>query len=147
MPSPELENLVKIGRLDREPPLRTEFESLVREAGLTLTDSRNVDLALESRFRLAYGAVHSIAIAALRWHGYRPRDRQVVFQALAHTLGTAAKTWRMLARSHDQRNRQEYEGAGEIDERLLLDVIAAGGLLLEAVQRLDPIADPPRERT
>ncbi len=126
MPSPELDNLVRIGRLEKEPPIREEFASFVREAVLTLEDSRNEDLALESRFRLAYGAVHAISVAALRWHGYRPRDRQVVFQALAHTLGAPAEIWRMLAKSHEQRNRREYEGAGEIDPRLLHEVIEAG---------------------
>lgn len=141
MPSPELERLVGIGLLQVEPPIREELDGLLHEAAVTLEDARNEDLAPESRFRLAYGAVHSIALAALRWHGYRPNNRQVVFQALAHTLGTPASVWKMLAKSHEQRNRRDYEGAGEIDERLLHDVIAAGRDLLSAVRDLGPPAE------
>lgn len=136
MPSTELDRLVGIGLLQSEPPIREEFEGLVHDASATLADSKNQNLSPESRFRLAYGAVHSLALAALRWHGYRPTNRQVVFQALAHTLGTPANVWRMLAKSHEQRNRRDYEGAGEIDERLLRDVIEAGDGLLTAVRAL-----------
>ena len=138
MPSPELERLVAIGQLQAEAPVKAELEGLVRGAEATLRDSRNVDLASESRFNLAYGAVHALALAALRWHGYRPRNRQIVFQALAHTLGTPAATWRMLSKCHEQRNRREYEGLGEIDERLLADLMAAGEDLLPQVLALGP---------
>lgn len=136
MPSPELERLVTINLLVHEPPIREEFEGLVNDAAATLGDARNSTLSVESRFRLAYGAVHSIALAALRWHGYRPRNRQIVFQALAHTLNTPAPVWKTLSRAHDQRNKQDYEGSGQIDERLLEDVIEAGGELLIRVRRL-----------
>ncbi len=137
MPSPELDRLVAINVLAHEAPIRAEFEGLVDDASATLTDAQNATLSSESRFRLAYGAVHSIALAALRWHGYRPRNnRQIVFQALAHTLQVPAPVWRMLTRAHEQRNRREYEGLGEIDERLLADVIAAGIDLLARVRRL-----------
>ena len=136
MPSPELERLAETGLLEREPVIRSELEGLVREAGVLLRDVRKKDLSLESRFHLAYTAAHSIAVAALRWHGYRPRNRQVVFQALAHTMGTPASTWRMLARSHEERNKREYEGSGEITERLLRDLIEAAEMLLELAQQL-----------
>jgi hypothetical protein len=136
MPSAELDRLVTSNVLAREAPIRAEFQGLVSDAAATLTDAQNKGLSLESRFRLAYGAVHSIALAALRWHGYRPRNRQIVFQTLAHTLQTPAPVWRMLARAHDQRNKREYEGIGEIDERLLRDIIAAGVDLLARVQQL-----------
>jgi hypothetical protein len=69
------------------------------------------------------------------------RANQVVFQTLAHTLGTPAAVWRMLSKSHAQRNRQEYEGVGEIDEWLLHDLSEAGDGLLNAVRKLAP---PPK---
>ncbi|HVS32988.1 MAG TPA: hypothetical protein VMS98_16200 [Thermoanaerobaculia bacterium] len=144
MPSPELDRLVTTGVLAHEVPIRSEFEGLIREAGVTLADAQNQTVSLESRFRLAYSAAHSIALAALRWHGYRPRNRQIVFQALAHTLKTPAGVWRMLARSHEQRNKRDYEGAGEIDERLLRDVIDAGVQLLERVRQLPPPSESQR---
>ena len=143
MPSAELDRLVSINLLSHEAPIRAEFQGLVDDAAATLKDAQNATLSPESRFRLAYGAVHSIALAALRWHGYRPRNnRQVVFQALAHTLQAPAPVWRMLARSHEQRNRRDYEGLGEIDERLLADVIAAGIDLLARIRQL-PLPEEP----
>ena len=146
MPSPELDRLVDSRLLEREPPIREEFEGLVRHASATLVDARNESLSLESRFQLAYGTAHSIALAALRWHGYRPRNnRQIVFQALAHTMNTPASIWRLLARSHEQRNRLEYEGLGEVDETLVRDLIRAGGDLLAQI-RAFPLPRPPGSR-
>jgi hypothetical protein len=141
MHSPELDRLVETRVLQREATIREEFDGLVREADLTLADANKKDLSLESRFRLAYGAAHSLALAALRWHGYRPRNRQIVFQALPHTLGTPAGIWRMLSRCHDQRNRTEYEGVSQVDERLVQDLVNAGDGLPKAVRTLGP---PPR---
>src|SRR5687768_7568398 len=95
-------------------------------------------LSLESRFRLAYAAAHSLALAALRWHGYRPRNRQIVFQALAHTLGTPTPTWKLLSQAHARRNRVDYEGTSEVDTRLVKDIIDACDQLLIAVKGLPP---------
>jgi hypothetical protein len=93
---------------------------------------------LESRFDLAYNAAHAFALAALRKHDYRPENRYVVFQALAHTLGLDAAIWRVLAKCHDQRNLAEYEGRSEVDERLLTDLIDCATRLEAAVTALDP---------
>ena len=142
MPRPELDRLVAVGRLENETRNELEFQTLVRDAAVTLADARIVELAIESRFRLAYGAAHGIAVAALRWHGYRPRDRQVAFLALAHTLGAPAPVWRMLARSHDLRNSREYDGAGVVDESIVDQILEAAGPLLDAVRRLESGASP-----
>jgi len=136
MTSAELERLVGIGKLKREPPSRREHEGLTDSGAARLADARNEELAPESRFDLAYGAAHSFALAALRWHGYRSDSRYLVFQALAHTLGTPSPTWRLLAKCHERRNRLEYEGVVEVDERLLTDLLVAAEDLLEAVRKL-----------
>lgn len=137
MPSAELERLVASGLLQREAFLRAEFVGLLRQAEITLRDSANEALAMESRFRLAYGAAHAVAVAALRLHGYRPQNRQIAFQALAHTLNTPVPIWRLLARSHEQRNRREYEGLGEVDARSLRDLIHAAGEILAEIRTRD----------
>jgi hypothetical protein len=116
MPSAELDRLVSINLLAHEPPIRAEYEGLVEDAAATLRDAQNQTLSLESRFRLAYGSVHSVALAA--------------------------PVWRMLARAHEQRNRREYEGRGEIDARLLSDVIAAGIDLLARIREFPVPEDP-----
>lgn len=64
MTSPELENLVRIGKLKREPGAQAEIDGLVRSARSRLTDAENTALALESRFDLAYNAAHALALAA-----------------------------------------------------------------------------------
>lgn len=141
--SPELENLVRIGRLKVEPPSRREFDALRRSGELRLGDARNLALSPESRFDLAYNAAHALALAALRHSGYRCDNRYLVFQTLPHTLGVRTSTWRTLAKCHELRNRSEYEGDLELSDRLLADLIDATEIVLDAVRRLTPSPDPP----
>jgi hypothetical protein len=61
----------------------------------------------------------------MRLHGDRSTNRYVVFQVLPHTLGIPNPTWRVLAKCHEVRNAAEYEGAIEIDARLVADLIEA----------------------
>ena len=49
---PELERLVQIGTLKREPGAQMEIDGLIRSARSRLTDAGRPDLALESRFDL-----------------------------------------------------------------------------------------------
>ncbi len=136
MTSVALDNLVNIGKLKLEPGDQIEFDGLVRSGRTRLADARNLALALESRFDLAYNAAHALALAALRWHGYRPDARYLVFQVLPHTLGFGPEVWRILAKCHEKRNLAEYQGFVEIDERLTLDLIQAAELLLSGVEKL-----------
>jgi hypothetical protein len=88
-----------------------------------LADAERTDLSFESRFDLAYNAAHSLALAALRFHGYRSENRYIVFQALQHTLGLASAAWRVLDKAHSIRNRSEYEGYLDQDTKLLESVV------------------------
>ena len=108
--SPELERLAKIGALKRERPSRTEYDNLVRSGRTRLQDATRTDLALESRFDLAYNASHALALAALRRLGYRSENRFLVFQALPHTAALDDASWRLLSKCHERRNLAEYEG-------------------------------------
>jgi len=134
MPSTELENLVRTGQLSREPTAASELRGLVASGEARLADARNASLSLESRFDLAYNAAHALSLAALRLRGYRPRGRFLVFQALPHTLGVSSAIWRVLAKGHDARNVAEYEGAVEVDERLVADLITAAAVVREALR-------------
>lgn len=98
---------------------------MLRSGHARLADASNASLSLDSRFDLAYNAAHAFCLAALRRQGYRPRHRYIVFQALPHTLGLGPEVWRVLAKAHDLRNLAEYEGHVEVEERLVLDVVAA----------------------
>ena len=90
MTSEQLENLVRIGQLKKEPPRADELAGL-RSSGLTrLADAERLDLSFDSRFDLAYNAAHALALYALRRKGYRPKSRYTVFQVLPHTAGRPA---------------------------------------------------------
>lgn len=134
MTSAELENLVRIGKLKREPAGPNEVEGLIRSGERRLGDAEKEGLALESRFDLAYNAAHALSLAALRRLGYRSESRYLVFQALPHTLGVPAAVWRVLAKAHEARNLAEYEGAVEIDGRLVTDLISAAREVRSAVR-------------
>ena len=84
MTSPELENLVRIGKLKREAWSHRDFDGLVKSGSARLTDAARTELSIEGRFDLAYNAAHALALAALRHRGYRSDNRYVVFQALPH---------------------------------------------------------------
>ena len=134
MPSP-LENLAGTGKpLLAEAPDAAEFAGLLRSGRARLTDARNAALSLESRFDLAYNAAHALCLAALRRQGFRARHRYIVFQVLPHTLGLGPEVWRVLAKAHDLRNLAEYEGHVDVEERLVVDVVAACETVAMAIQ-------------
>lgn len=133
------ENLCGPGKpLRTEPPDAREFAGLRDMGAAKLVDARRDALALESRFDLAYNAVHALCLAALRWHGYRSSNRYIVFQLLPHTLELGPEVWRVLAKCHEVRNLGEYESMLDVTERLVRDLIVACGKVAEKVAALDP---------
>jgi hypothetical protein len=111
-PSP-LERLAGSGNvLAKEPPDAKEFAGLVRSA---------------------------LCLAALRHHGFRPSKRYIVFQVLPDTLGLGPEVWRVLSKCHDMRNRTEYEGVLDVDDRLVSDLIGACRKVAGKVSSLPPI--------
>lgn len=133
----ELDNLVRVGSLRVEAPARKEFEDMVASARRSLADAENTDIGTDSRFTLAYGTAHRLALAALRHQGYRSSNRRdVVFQTLVHTLGTTAADVQTFLKAHNERNLAEYEGRVDINEALLLDLISATKGLEAAISKL-----------
>ena len=142
-PSP-LDRLAGPGNvLSKEAPDAKEFEGLVRSGFARLKDAENEANSLESRFDLAYGAAHALCLAALRYHGYRPSKRYIVFQVLPDTLSLGPQVWRVLSKCHDMRNRTEYEGALDVDERLVVDLIGACRKVATKIEALPPIPAKP----
>ncbi|MFG6412390.1 hypothetical protein ACG02S_00610 [Roseateles sp. DC23W] len=140
MTSP-FDNLAGPGKpLKAEPPDAKEFAGLKRSELARLKDASNDALSREGRFDLACNAAHALCLAALRWHGYRSTNRYIVFQVLPHTLGLGPDVWRVLSKCHDVRNVSEYEGALNVDERLVVDLIAACRKVAEKVEALPLIA-------
>ena len=123
MSHPQLDNLARIGQLKLEPPGEGELRGLVRSGTRRLDDAAREELSLESRFDLAYNAAHALALAALRFHGYRSDSRYLVFQRLQHTLDMPPEQWRVLDQAHRKRNLAEYEGEMDVDEQLLVALL------------------------
>jgi hypothetical protein len=135
-PNEALEALATTGILKGEPAAPDEINGLIRSATARLIDAQKTSNSPESRFDLAYNAAHAFALAALRFHGYRSEKRYIVFQVLPHTLGVASSTWRLLDRCHRERNASEYEGLGDVDQKLLAGLIDAARELLDRVTKL-----------
>ena len=136
MPLTNLDNLVGTGNLKREPPAKAELEALIRSGTARLRDAEKSSLSLDSRFDLAYNASHALALAALRWHGYRSENRYLVFQTLSHTLELPNEQWRVLDTAHTKRNYIEYEGIADVDEQLVAAIIRVAH---EVAKRLDAL--------
>jgi hypothetical protein len=139
MSIPQLDSLARIGKLKVESPARGEFDGLVRSGSTRLHDATKSDLHIDSRFDLAYNAAHALALAALRWHGYRSESRYIVFQCLEHTLALPAAQWRVVDQAHRKRNVAEYEGELDIDEALLAALVRVTQEIQTRVRALAPI--------
>lgn len=75
----------------------------------------------------------------MRWHGYRSGDRSIVLWFLPHTLGLGPELWRVLAKCHDVRDKGEYQGDLNVDERLAADLPAACHAVAARLDALGPI--------
>ena len=126
-----------------EPPDAKEFTGLLRSGRARLQDASVAGLSLESRFDLAYNAAHALCLAALRYSGYRPQHRYIVFQVVPHTLGLGPEVWRVLSKCHDVRNLGEYEGDLNISERLVADLIIASQTVARQLGALQPLPASP----
>jgi hypothetical protein len=140
MAKPELDNLVKIERLKAEPPLRKEYDGMLKSALRGLADAQNESIDPDSQFDLAVEAAHKFALAALRREGYRSEDRITVYQTLTHTIGVSPADLQVFLKAHSERNLASYQGRIDIDEKLLADLIAATKRLSAAVAKLTPPA-------
>lgn len=136
MTSDNLENLASIGKLKRERTSQFEFDGLVQSGRRRLADARVANLSIEGRFDLAYNASHSLALAALRWHGYRSDHRYLVFQCLPFTLGMESAQWRLLSLCHERRNLAEYEGHLDVEDRLVAELVDMAEVIAEKVEAL-----------
>ncbi len=136
MSHPQFDNLVRIGQLHAEPTAVGELRGLIRSGILRLNDAAHEALSLEGRFDLAYNAAHALALAALRYQGYRSQSRYLVFQCLQHTINLPQEQWRVLDQAHRKRNLAEYEGALDVDEQLVAALLRVAGEVASRVEKL-----------
>lgn len=136
-----MDNLVRVDLLKKEPGDQVEFNGLLGSARARLNDAKRSGLSPESRFDLAYNAAHGFALAALRWHGFRPANkRYIVFQSLEHSLGLKPELWRVLDKCHGLRNLAEYEGHFDVDKQLLEDLLRVAEIVGKAAEKLGPVS-------
>jgi len=131
-----LANLARIGQLKIEARNPAEVSRMLRLAKTRLADAQLAGVSVDGRFSSCYGAGHAAALAALRWHGYRSENRFTVFQCLPHTLGWPAHRWRVLDAAHQKRNLAEYEGYLDIQESMVLELLALVRELITDVEKL-----------
>ena len=136
MSHPQLDNLVRIGQLHTEPAAGGELRGLMRSGIRRLDDAAHEALSLEGRFDLAYNAAHALALAALRYRGYRSQSRYLVFQCLQHTISLPQEQWRVLDQAHRKRNLAEYEGDLDVDEQLVAALLRVAGEVASRVEKL-----------
>ena len=136
MATDPLANLARIGQLKIEARNPAEVSRMLRLAKTRLADAQLAGVSVDGRFSSCYGAGHAAALAALRWHGYRSDNRFTVFQCLPHTLGWPAHRWRVLDAAHQKRNLAEYEGYLDIQESMVLELLALVRELITDVEKL-----------
>lgn len=136
MASEALSNLARIGKIKAEPMNRAEIDRMLAMARKRLEDAAFLQISEEGRFTSAYNAIHTAALAALRWHGYRSENRYIVFQSLGHTLDWPANKWRVLDAAHQKRSLAEYEGFLEIEESTIFELCALAKELISDVEKL-----------
>ena len=107
--SAELENLVVLGELQRQPPRKSEIDGILQRAAELLEGAQNTSNPLSARFSLAYSAAHALVHGALRMAGYRPKHRGVAFQCIVHVLPCSDDEAATLITAHGIRNDIEYD--------------------------------------
>ena len=135
-----LENLARIGQLDKVPFSSDLMARMLATARSRLIDAQRSDNSAETRFDCAYTAIRAIADAALLAHGYRtstskPGHHQTTIQCLSHTLGVSVGVVRVLDALRKQRNLSDYDGESITDQSLVECIEQALRLQELAVRR------------
>jgi hypothetical protein len=139
LPLDELDNLVRIGQLDKVPYSAALMDKMLAR----LQDAQRLDNSAETRFDCAYTAIRAIADAALHQMGYRtptnrPGHHQTTIQCLVHTLGIPPSTVRVLDALRKQRNLSDYEGDLVTEQALQECLSQANRLYTTAIQTWRP---------
>ena len=135
-----LENLARIGQLDKVPFSSELMARMLATARSRLIDAHRSENSAETRFDCAYTAIRAIADAALLAHGYRtstskPGHHQTTIQCLTHTLGVSVGVVRVLDALRKQRNLSDYDGESITGQALVECIEQALRLQELAVRR------------
>ena len=147
MPEEELNNLARIGMLDKVPFSAALLQKRLATAPTRLQDAPRTDNSTATRFDCAYTAIRAVADAALHAQGWRtstskPGHHQTTIGCLVHTLGVSPATVRVLdalRKQRKQRNLSDYDGE-LVTEQALRECLQQAQTLSElAQQKLAPL--------
>lgn len=144
MPEEELNNLARIGQLDKVPFSAALLQKMLATARTRLQDAQRTDNSTETRFDCAYTAIRAVADAALHAQGWRtstskPGHHQTTLGCLVHTLAISPATVRVLDALRKQRNLSDYDGELVTDQALHECLQQAQALCQLAEQKLAPL--------
>lgn len=110
-----LENLLKINKLQRHQPSRESVQRLLQAASRNIADAEVKEISDENRFDAAYKCIMQCAMATLWVNGYRtstsqPGHHYTAIQTLPITVGLKQETVIVLDVLRKQRNLNDYEG-------------------------------------
>jgi len=131
--------LQSLRHLTPQPPEAAEFARLKNAGARWLRDSRIPAKALENRFHFAYNAAVSFSRAALRYHGLRSDNIDLVFCVAPHTLGLDADVSRLLLRCRAVHEGWEFQGRGRVDEGTFDALMTACAAVAGRVETLPPL--------
>ncbi len=128
-----LDNLLKIGRIQRHDATPGEITRLILAARRSLDDARLKSISPEGRFDLAYKSVMQCAHAALMANGYRPSTSEpghhaTVIQALPITVGLSGERMMILDKLRKKRNLNDYFGQDVGEEEVAACIRSAEAL-------------------
>lgn len=143
MPEAELNNLARIGQLDKVPFSADLLQKMLTTARTRLQDAQRTDNSPETRFDCAYTAIRAVA-AGLHAQGWRtstskPDHQQTTIGCLVHTLGVSPATVRLLDALRKQRNLSDYDGELVTDQALHECLQQADALCRLAEQQLQAL--------
>ncbi len=140
MSTDALENLARIGQLDKVPFSQSLMDKMLATAQSRLHDAQRTENSAETRFDCAYTAIRAIADAALLKRGYRTstskHGHHQTIQCLVHTLGVDTAVVRVLDGLRKQRNLSDYDGELVTDQALVECIQQAIHLLQRATASL-----------
>ena len=132
MPEEELNNLARIGQLEKVPYSKQLMQKMLATARTRLQDAQRTQNSAETRFDCAYTAIRAVADAALHAHGWRTPTNRPGY----HQTTVPPATMRALDALRKQRNLSDYEGEGVTDQALQECLQQAEALITLAKQKL-----------
>ena len=132
-----LENLLKIGQLERHETDAVQLGRLLDSSVRCLDDARQESITAETRLEAGYRAIMQLSMLALWANGFRPTTatghHMTMIQSLVHSVGLDADQMRVLDTFRVKRNTINYTGK-DMDIASVEACIAAGEAFMQHIR-------------